>query len=129
MFYRVPDDAKNVRVFQPRKPLVAALKVVNEGMLTVALDSEITGELKKEGFARDLIRGVQNLRKSSGLEVTDRIALTVSGSAELKAAFEAFSQFVANETLASHTAWADSLVDGAEAAAGDETWRVKIEKR
>ena len=58
----------------------ANLKVVNEGTLTVALDSEITDDLRREGYVRDLVRGIQSLRKESGLSVTDRIHLKVSGS-------------------------------------------------
>jgi isoleucyl-tRNA synthetase len=107
----------------------AKLKVLNEGTLTVALDTEISEELSKEGDVRDLVRGVQNLRKDSGLEVTDRIVLTLGGSARLKSAWESFADYVASETLSSRTVWADALVGGATSIeAGDETWMVKIEK-
>ena len=105
----------------------ANLKVLNEGTLTVGLDTEITEELSKEGDVRDLVRGVQNLRKESGLDVTDRIILTLAGSERLKSAWEAFSDYVSSETLSLKMVWADC--DGmAEMEAGDETWRVKIEK-
>ncbi|MDR1785192.1 MAG: DUF5915 domain-containing protein, partial [Spirochaetaceae bacterium] len=102
------------------------LRVVNEDTLTVALDSEITADLQKEGWVRDLIRGLQNLRKSSGLDVTDRIALRVSGSPALKAAFDAFSEFIAAETLASTIEWAASLPGSVQIEAGDETWSCVI---
>ncbi|MDR2158491.1 MAG: DUF5915 domain-containing protein, partial [Treponema sp.] len=106
----------------------AKLRVLNEGTLTVGLDTEITPELSKEGDVRDLIRGVQNMRKEAGLAVTDRIRLTVSGSERLKAAWDAFSDLAASETLAKETAWA--AADGqVPLEAGDETWLVKIEKR
>ena len=76
---------------------------------------------------RDLVRGVQNLRKESGLEVTDRITLTLGGTERLKSAWEAFADYVASETLSSKTVWADG--EGMiEIEAGDEKWRVKIEK-
>jgi isoleucyl-tRNA synthetase len=103
------------------------LKVLNEGTLTVALNTEITEELSKEGDVRDLVRGVQNLRKESGLEVTDRIKLTLTGSGRLKSAWEAFSAYVSSETLSSQMLWseADKMV---EIEAGEEKWRVKIEK-
>ena len=67
------------------------------------------------------------MRKDSGLEVTDRIVLTVAGSQRLKTAWEAFADYVASETLSVKTVWADS---GAmtEIEADDENWRVKIEK-
>ena len=110
----------------------ANLKVQNSGTLTVGLDTEITEELSKEGDVRDLVRGVQNVRKESGLEVTDRISLTISGSPKLKSAWEAFADYVASETLASKVAWSEAdlnAVDGTSCIeAGDETWQVKIEK-
>jgi isoleucyl-tRNA synthetase len=106
----------------------STLKVLNEGTLTVALDTEITGELSREGDIRDLVRGVQTLRKESGLEVTDRIVLHIFGSDRLKAAWEDFSAYAAGETLAASAVWEE--VPGMTAIeAGDETWRVKIEKR
>ena len=105
------------------------LKVRSEGSLTVALDTEITEDLLAEGYVRDLVRGVQNLRKESGLEVTDRIALTISGDAELKKALDAFTDFVRSETLATRIAWADSAPSGAaEVEAGDKVWRAALVK-
>ena len=105
----------------------ANLKVINEGTLTIGLDTEITEELSKEGDVRDLVRGVQNLRKESGLDVTDRIKLSLCGSGRLKSAWEAFSDYVASETLSSQMLWAKSdAMTGIEA--GEEQWLVKIEK-
>ena len=103
------------------------LRVLNEGTLTVGLDSKVTDELKKEGFARDLIRGIQNLRKESGFEVTDRITLTVSGDDELKSSYEMFADFICGETLAVKSFWKDSL-DGTKVEADDKVWSVTIEK-
>jgi len=105
----------------------ANLKVLNEGTLTVGLDTEITAELSKEGDVRDLVRGVQNLRKESGLDVTDRIVLTLFGSPRLKSAWEAFSDYVASETLSSRMVWAE-LDPMTHIETGDEKWQVKIEK-
>jgi isoleucyl-tRNA synthetase len=105
----------------------ANLKVLNEGTLTVGLDTEITAELSREGDVRDLVRGVQNLRKESGLEVTDRIVLTLFGSQRLKSAWEAFSDYVASETLSSKMVWAERE-PMTSMEAGDEKWRVIIEK-
>jgi isoleucyl-tRNA synthetase len=105
----------------------AGLKVINEGTLTVALDAEITRTLLDEGYVRDLVRGIQTLRKDSGLAVTDRINLSVSGNEALKAAFEGFTEFVAAETLAVRTVWAEtsSMTD---IDAGEEIWKVALEK-
>ncbi|MCQ2578724.1 MAG: isoleucine--tRNA ligase, partial [Treponema sp.] len=103
------------------------LKVVNEGTLTVALDTKVTEELKKEGYVRDLIRGIQNARKESGFNVTDRIKLTVSGDADLADAFKTFESMIASEVLAEKSSWTDSL-DGVKVEADDKTWSIKVEK-
>ncbi len=66
----------------------------------VVLDTAVTPELAAEGLARDAVRAVQQARKDSGLEVTDRIALVLSGDAEAVAAIEAHRELIAGETLA-----------------------------
>lgn len=104
------------------------LKVLNEGTLTVGLDSKITDELKKEGYVRDLVRGIQNLRKESGLNVTDRICLSVSGDDDLKASYEMFKDFIDSETLASSSEFSVSLEKGTEVEADDKKWRISIVK-
>jgi isoleucyl-tRNA synthetase len=105
----------------------ANLRVLNEDTLTIGLDTEITEELSREGDVRDLVRGVQNLRKEMGLEVTDRIRLLLHGSDRLKAAWEDFAAFVAGETLAQEVLWGKA--EGQRSLeAGDEQWLVKIEK-
>jgi isoleucyl-tRNA synthetase len=108
----------------------AGLKVLNEGNLTLALDTLVTPELLAEGYVRDLVRGVQNLRKESGLEVTDRIILAVGGSPELDKALQAFRPFVAGETLADSILWSETLPEGAtEIEAGEKTWKVVLKKK
>ncbi|MBR1722977.1 MAG: isoleucine--tRNA ligase, partial [Treponema sp.] len=104
------------------------LKVLNDGTLTVGLDTKVTDELKKEGYVRDLIRGIQNLRKESGFEVTDRIKLFVSGDDVLKDAFAKFKDFVSGETLATVQEWKDSLTKPTCVEADDKTWSISIEK-
>ncbi|AEJ61905.1 Isoleucyl-tRNA synthetase [Spirochaeta thermophila DSM 6578] len=78
----------------------AGLKVLNEGSLTVALDTELSAELVREGLVRDFVRVVQNFRKEKGLEVTDRIRLHYQVPDDLAEAIEAFKEYVMNETLA-----------------------------
>jgi isoleucyl-tRNA synthetase len=110
----------------------ANLKVVNEGTLTVGLDTEVTEDLLLEGCIRDLVRGVQNLRKERGLEVTDRINLTVSAKSDtLKKAFDRFGEYLMSETLATKAVWADDFAKLAGSApvkieAGDENWEADI---
>ncbi len=119
----------NQEMVDVRRNEKAGLKVLNEGTLTLALDTIVTPDLLREGYVRDLIRGVQNLRKESGFEVTDRIAISLGGEGELKEALGQFRSLVANETLAESTEWTDS--PGEEAAsieAGEKTWKIKIRK-
>jgi isoleucyl-tRNA synthetase len=78
----------------------SGLGVVSDGGLTVALDLEVTPELRREGIARELIRIVQDARKAAGLEVTDRIALAIETEGEAADAFEAHRDEIAAETLA-----------------------------
>lgn len=74
--------------------------VSSEDGITVALDSTITEELKQEGIARELINRVQNLRKDSGLEVTDKIVLKIDTSETIRKAVTANKTYVCNEVLA-----------------------------
>ncbi|WP_461253662.1 isoleucine--tRNA ligase [Treponema sp. R8-4-B8] len=106
----------------------ANLRVLNEGTLTVGLDTEITRELSMEGDIRDLIRGIQNTRKEMGLSVTDRIELCLHGVDSLKEAWDNYSETVAAETLAVKTQWAKAAGQ-IPIEAGDETWQVKIVKQ
>ncbi|NUN68443.1 MAG: hypothetical protein HUU02_01880, partial [Bacteroidetes bacterium] len=61
---------------------------------------EITPELRDEGFAREFVSRVQNLRKDSGLEVTDRIAITIAAGSVLSAALNGMAEYIRSETLA-----------------------------
>jgi isoleucyl-tRNA synthetase len=90
-----------------------------EGSHAVALELELDDELRREGMAREVVHAVQNARKAAGLEVEDRIELTLGGDAELLDAARAFESYVAGETLAlavsydgSEAAGADASVDG-----------------
>ncbi len=79
---------------------VPGWQVASEGSLTVALDIEVTPELRREGLARELVNRIQNLRKSSGFEVTDRIDTVVyADDADLTDALSAFGDYVKAQTL------------------------------
>lgn len=96
------------------------LRVLNEGSLTVALDPEITDELRNEGIVRDVIRAVQTLRKDHGLSVTDRITLAVDGAPELIRAVEMFDEYLCSETLAvTRSSGAGPVADAATTASVD----------
>ena len=74
--------------------------VMNDGQLTVALDIALSEELVEEGLARELINRIQNLRKSSGLEVTDRIRVTLSDNRQLEPVIQHFGEYIASQVLA-----------------------------
>ena len=74
--------------------------VASEGKLTVALDITITEELKREGVARELVNRIQNIRKESGFEVTDKISVEVESTELTAPAIESFAQYIAQQTLA-----------------------------
>jgi isoleucyl-tRNA synthetase len=74
--------------------------VANDGSLTVALDITITDELRKEGVAREFVNRIQNIRKSSGYEITDRIVVKIEKQAEINDAIADFSAYIATQTLA-----------------------------
>ncbi len=80
----------------------------------VVLDTAVTPELAAEGLARDLVRAVQQARRDAGLEVSDRIALTIAGSADVQAAARTHEQLITGETLA--TSYAVVAADGSEPA-------------
>ena len=80
---------------------VPGLQVASEKGLTVALDVTITNELAQEGVARELVNRVQNFRKESGFEVTDRIVLLVDSSDKISEAIVSFKDYICQEVLAS----------------------------
>ena len=86
--------------------------VANEGSITVALDVTISEELRKEGIARELINRIQNARKDSGLEVTDRIKLTVLKSEDLEESIIENKEYIKSETLTDELVFVDQLIDG-----------------
>jgi isoleucyl-tRNA synthetase len=93
--------------------------VANEGRVTVALDITVTDALKREGTARELVKRIQNLRKASGLEITDRIRVTLQSQPESDAAVEQFRDYIAQQVLAS-----ELVTTAAEAPAGAETFEM-----
>ena len=85
--------------------------VSSEGNITVALDITVTEPLRLEGIARDLINRIQNIRKESGLEVTDRIKITLQNQPELKVAVQQNLEYICNETLTDNIFWSDEASD------------------
>ena len=86
--------------------------VANNGTITIALDIELTPALIEEGVARELINRIQNLRKSSGLEITDRIAVQLENREEIAAAVTNCNEYIASQVLATSLTLVDNLTNG-----------------
>ena len=100
--------------------------VSNEGNLTVALDVELTDELLNEGMARELINRIQNIRKEIGLEITDRINVTLSPDSKVEAALAGFADYIKAQVLADNVCIADN--DGIAAEIEDLNINIKVAK-
>ncbi len=83
--------------------------VANDGNMTVALDIHISEELKQEGIAREFINKIQNIRKESGYEVTDRILLSIVKQDSINDAVENFKEYICTQTLATELSLVDSI--------------------
>lgn len=83
--------------------------VANEGKLTVALDIKVTEELRQEGIAREFINRIQNLRKDSGFDVTDKIAIEIQKHEFINSALEAHKEYISAQTLALSLKLVDNL--------------------
>ena len=102
--------------------------VANEGRLTVALDITVTENLRKEGLARELVNRIQNLRKSSGYDITDKISVTVLSNDGMDEAIKDFNSYIANQVLAVSVEITDVISDAAEMDFEDFKLSVRIEK-
>ena len=102
--------------------------VANEGRLTVALDITVTENLRKEGLARELVNRIQNLRKSSGYDITDKISVTVLSNDGMDEAIKDFNSYIANQVLAVSVEITDVISDATEMDFEDFKLSVQIEK-
>ena len=102
--------------------------VANEGNLTVALDIEVTDELRQEGIARELVNRIQNLRKSNGYEITDKIAVTIESNNEVNTAVANFKDYIAAQVLAQSLIVADKVENPIALDFEDFVVNISIEK-
>jgi len=103
--------------------------VANEGRLTVALDITVTEDLRKEGLARELVNRIQNLRKSSGFDITDKIHVSILSCEEMDEAIHDYKDYIANQVLAESIEIMDNAIsDATELDFEDFKLSVKIEK-
>ena len=102
--------------------------VANEGKLTVALEVTVTDELCREGIARELVNRIQNIRKSSGFEITDKINITLSKNPNTDDAVNEYNSYICNQVLGNSLTLVDEVADGTELNFDDFSLFVKVEK-
>ena len=102
--------------------------VANEGKLTVALEVTVTDELRREGTARELVNRIQNIRKSSGFEITDKIKLTLSKNPQTDDAVNEYNSYICNQVLGTSLTLADEVKDGTELNFDDFSLFVNVVK-
>ncbi len=103
--------------------------VANEGNLTVALDIAVSDSLMREGIARELVNRIQNIRKSSGFEITDKIAVEIQRADEINAAVEEYATYIATQVLASSISLVETTHNATELDFEEYIVRINITKQ
>ena len=101
-------EAGEVEIFSEDIP---GWVVANEGTLTVAMDTVVTDELRREGIARELVSKIQNIRKGSGFEITDKINVTVAKNDSTNDAINEYNAYICNQVLANSLQIVDEVAD------------------
>ena len=108
---------------------IAGFEVAVKGTLTVALDLVITPELKNEGFAREFINRIQNIRKESNFGLTDKILLIVEDKEDIKDIISQYYEYICAEILAEKIEFRSQLVSDAAINVNNDTLTVKVTKK
>ncbi|MDD3078674.1 MAG: isoleucine--tRNA ligase [Paludibacter sp.] len=102
--------------------------VANEGRLTVALDITVTEDLLREGIARELVNRIQNIRKSNGYEITDKIVVEIESRPEIEGAVQEYAGYIASQTLANSVKLSEKAIDYTELDFDDYIVKVSVKK-
>ena len=102
--------------------------VANEGKLTVALDITVTDELLREGIARELVNRIQNIRKSNGYEIVDKIIVEIESRDEINEAVNEYANYIASQTLANSVLLVANLNEFIELEFDDYNVKVSVKK-
>lgn len=108
---------------------IPGFEIAGKGTLTVALDITITPELKNEGNAREFINRVQNIRKESGFELTDRIKVTIQENAAIQNSLIEFKDYICREILAENLEFVPVLADGTQIEVNDSPLKLNVIKK
>ena len=102
--------------------------VANEGTLTIALDVTVTEELRQEGIARELVNRIQNIRKSNGYEITDKIVVEIERLDTINDAVVNYTDYIGGQVLANEIALVDAIVDATELDFEEYVVKVAVKK-
>ena len=103
--------------------------VASKGALTVALDITISDELKQEGNAREFVNRVQNIRKESGFDLTDRIFVQVQACEAIQHSIIKFKDYICREILADGIDWVPEIKEGTDIEVNDILMKVVVNKK
>ena len=102
--------------------------VANEGKLTVALDITVTDALVREGIARELVNRIQNIRKSNGYEIVDKITVAIESRKEIDEAVKEYTNYIAQQTLANAVLLVEKLTEATELEFDEYNVKVSVKK-
>ena len=108
---------------------IPGFEVAIKGSITVALDLVLNDELRNEGFAREFINRIQNIRKESNFELTDKIVLKVQDSGSVKDIITEFNEYIRAEILAEKIEFSGNLITGTAIEVNNDTFKVDVTKK
>jgi isoleucyl-tRNA synthetase len=108
---------------------IPGFEIAVKGNLTVALDLVLSDELKNEGFAREFINRIQNIRKENDFELTDKILLNIEEKEPIKDIITQFNEYICAEILAEKIKFLPKVSEGTEIDVNNDTFTVNITKK
>ncbi|MDP1762627.1 MAG: isoleucine--tRNA ligase [Sediminibacterium sp.] len=131
--YTIPIEGESVTIALSEVDIVAedipGWSVASKGSLTVALDITLSDELKQEGEAREFVNRVQNIRKESGFDLTDRIFVSVQEAPLLKPSIIKYNDYICREILADSIDWEPEITNGADIEINGILLKVVVNKK
>jgi isoleucyl-tRNA synthetase len=108
---------------------IPGFEIAVKGSLTVALDLVLTTQLKDEGFAREFINRIQNIRKENNYELTDKILLIVEDKERVKDIVTEFNEYICAEILADNIEFSENVLNGSTIDVNNDTLTVRVKKK
>ncbi len=108
---------------------IPGFEIAVKGNLTIALDIELTPGLENEGFAREFVNRIQNIRKEKNFELTDKIVVKVADDGDAKTAITEFNNYICAEILADKLEFVEKIADGTSIEVNNDSLTVKVTKK